>query len=109
LAIRNALRYFPASVHATLASEFSDELRCYGHIYMYRFLPPITMRFIHDSSLALSGSVGPLGPLFYHFELTIIYTSLVGRLKSGARSWVRIWLADKVSVSVSYPSDHEKQ
>jgi len=46
LAVRNALRYFPTSVHATLAAEFADELRLYGHIYMYRFLPPITIRFV---------------------------------------------------------------
>lgn len=44
LAVRNALRYFPASAHATLAGEFTDELLRYGHIYMYRFLPPITIR-----------------------------------------------------------------
>jgi len=30
-----------------------------------------------------------------------VYTSLVGRLGLGARSWVRIGLADKVRVSVS--------
>ena len=36
LAIRNALRYFPAKHHATLAREFAEELRKYGRIYMYR-------------------------------------------------------------------------
>lgn len=44
LAIRNALRYFPASVHGELAVEFAEELREYGHIYMYRFLPDIAMK-----------------------------------------------------------------
>ncbi|KAL0978342.1 hypothetical protein UPYG_G00169290 [Umbra pygmaea] len=44
LAVRNALRYFPLSHHNTLASEFAQELRQYGHIYMYRFCPPIHMR-----------------------------------------------------------------
>uniref|UniRef100_A0AAQ5YU63 Urocanate hydratase n=1 Tax=Amphiprion ocellaris TaxID=80972 RepID=A0AAQ5YU63_AMPOC len=44
LALRNALRYFPPSHHATLAPEFAQELRQYGHIYMYRFCPALRMR-----------------------------------------------------------------
>ncbi|KAH3881708.1 urocanate hydratase-like [Dreissena polymorpha] len=44
LALRNALRYFPPNVHETLAPEFADELRDYGHIYMYRFRPTLEMR-----------------------------------------------------------------
>ena len=36
LAVENALRYFPASSHAILAPEFAQELRDFGHIYMYR-------------------------------------------------------------------------
>uniref|UniRef100_V9KHF6 Urocanate hydratase n=1 Tax=Callorhinchus milii TaxID=7868 RepID=V9KHF6_CALMI len=44
VALRNALRYFPPEAHATLASEFVEELRSYGHIYMYRFCPQISMR-----------------------------------------------------------------
>ncbi|TRY55002.1 hypothetical protein DNTS_020746 [Danionella cerebrum] len=44
LALRNALRYFPPELHATLASEFAQELRQYGHIYMYRFCPALRMR-----------------------------------------------------------------
>lgn len=39
LAIRNALRYFPADWHAVLAPEFAEELQKYGRIYMYRFQP----------------------------------------------------------------------
>ncbi len=39
LAIRNALRYFPKTWHSTLASEFAEELKAYGRIYMYRFKP----------------------------------------------------------------------
>ena len=39
LALRNALRYFPAKHHAILAPEFADELEKYGRIYMYRFRP----------------------------------------------------------------------
>ena len=34
LAIRNALRYFPAEHHEILAAEFADELKKYGRIYM---------------------------------------------------------------------------
>lgn len=43
LALRNALRYFPAEWHATLAPEFAAELRQYGRIYMYRFQPDYPM------------------------------------------------------------------
>lgn len=39
LALKNALRYFPAKFHATLAPEFKQELEDYGRIYMYRFRP----------------------------------------------------------------------
>ncbi len=43
LAIRNALRYFPAEHHAILAPEFARELEAYGRIYMYRFRPDYAM------------------------------------------------------------------
>lgn len=39
LAIRNALRYFPTEWHQILASEFVEELKKYGRIYMHRFKP----------------------------------------------------------------------
>ena len=39
LAIRNALRYFPDQWHIDLATEFAEELKEYGRIYMYRFKP----------------------------------------------------------------------
>ena len=39
LALKNALRYFPAKHHATLFPEFRQELETYGRIYMYRFRP----------------------------------------------------------------------
>lgn len=44
LALRNALRYFPPDVQKLLALEFAQELRQFGHIYMYRFCPSIEMR-----------------------------------------------------------------
>ncbi len=43
LALRNALRYFPASQHAALAPEFAKELEDYGRIYMYRYRPDYEM------------------------------------------------------------------
>ena len=43
LAIRNALRYFPAKFHKELAPEFKNELETYGRIYMYRFRPKYKM------------------------------------------------------------------
>ncbi len=39
LAIKNALRYFPEQHHEILAKEFVEELKQYGRIYMYRFMP----------------------------------------------------------------------
>ena len=50
LAIRNALRYFPAEQHEILAPEFAAELEKYGRIYMYRFRPsyPMYARPIED-------------------------------------------------------------
>ncbi len=43
LAVKNALRYFPARHHAVLAKEFADELNKYGRIYMYRYRPDYDM------------------------------------------------------------------
>ncbi len=44
LALRNALRYFPAEQHALLAPEFAEELKRYGRIYMYRLRPGYEMK-----------------------------------------------------------------
>ena len=43
LALHNALRYFPAHLHADLAAEFAQELRTWGRIYMHRYRPPYAM------------------------------------------------------------------
>ena len=50
LAIQNALRYFPKDQHKELAGDFSEELRNYGRIYMYRYRPDykIHARSIQD-------------------------------------------------------------
>jgi urocanate hydratase len=39
LALKNALRYFPANQHQELSKEFAQELKEYGRIYMYRYRP----------------------------------------------------------------------
>jgi len=39
VALANALRYVPESLHAVLAPEFMDELKTYGRIYAYRYRP----------------------------------------------------------------------
>ena len=60
LAIRNALRYFPEHMHPILAPEFAEELKIYGRIYMYRFMPDYTIKarhidnFPHKSTQAAS-------------------------------------------------------
>ncbi len=43
LALKNALRYFPETLHAQLAPEFAAELKTYGRIYMYRYRPSYPM------------------------------------------------------------------
>ncbi len=47
LAVRNALRYFPEKFHSVLASEFANELKEYGRIYMHRFRPDYTFYARH--------------------------------------------------------------
>jgi urocanate hydratase len=47
LAIRNALRYFPMEMHNELALEFTEELKTYGRIYMYRFMPEYEIKSRH--------------------------------------------------------------
>ena len=44
LAVRNALRYFPKEWHRELATEFAQELKDFGRIYMYRFKPSYHMQ-----------------------------------------------------------------
>ncbi len=43
LALRNALRYFPAPCHARLAPEVAAELARWGRIYMHRLRPAYAM------------------------------------------------------------------
>jgi urocanate hydratase len=39
VALKNALRYVPEELHKQLASEFMEELKTYGRIYAYRYMP----------------------------------------------------------------------
>jgi len=43
LALKNALRYFHPEHHKELITEFANELKTYGRIYMYRFRPDYEM------------------------------------------------------------------
>jgi len=47
LAIKNALRYFPKKLHSVLATEFANELKDYGRIYMYRYRPDYKIKARH--------------------------------------------------------------
>ncbi len=47
LAIKNALRYFPENLHSELATEFAEELKEYGRIYMYRYRPDYIIKSRH--------------------------------------------------------------
>ena len=44
LALKNALRYFPANMHQVLAPEFAEELSEFGRIYMHRYRPAYQMK-----------------------------------------------------------------
>jgi urocanate hydratase len=44
LALKNALRYFPANIHQVLAPEFAQELSEFGRIYMHRYRPAYPMK-----------------------------------------------------------------
>lgn len=67
MAVQNALRYIPPSAHRVLAEEFASELRNYGHIYMYRFLPQFPVRW--DSTEPIEsyflGRINPPGKVLF--------------------------------------------
>lgn len=43
IALKNALRYIPEELHSQLADEFMEELKTYGRIYAYRYMPRETI------------------------------------------------------------------
>ncbi|KAG9332537.1 hypothetical protein JZ751_014635 [Albula glossodonta] len=98
LALRNALRYFPPSLHSTLASEFAQELRQYGHIYMYRFCPPIRMRAYpidqypcrtHQAAAIMHMIMNNLDPVVAQFPQELVTYGGNGQVFS---NWAQFWL-----------------
>uniref|UniRef100_A0A673LG96 Urocanate hydratase n=1 Tax=Sinocyclocheilus rhinocerous TaxID=307959 RepID=A0A673LG96_9TELE len=98
LALRNALRYFPPNLHATLATEFAQELRQYGHIYMYRFCPTLRMRAYpidqypcrtrHAASIMLM-IMNNLDPAVAQFPQELVTYGGNGQVFS---NWAQFWL-----------------
>ncbi|XP_023661226.2 urocanate hydratase [Paramormyrops kingsleyae] len=98
LALRNALRYFPPHLHATLAPEFAEELRQYGHIYMYRFCPPIRMRAYpidqypcrtRQSAAIIHMIMNNLDPAVAQFPQELVTYGGNGQVFS---NWAQFWL-----------------
>ncbi|XP_065605421.1 urocanate hydratase isoform X2 [Cyrtonyx montezumae] len=99
LALRNALRYFPPDVQKKLVLEFAEELRLYGHIYMYRFFPDIEMRAypIEDypcktkSAAAIMLMImNNLDPSVAQFPQELVTYGGNGQVFS---NWAQFWLA----------------
>ncbi|XP_056315094.1 urocanate hydratase [Danio aesculapii] len=98
VALRNALRYFPPNLHATLAVEFAQELRQYGHIYMYRFCPALRMRAYpigqypcrtrHAASIMLM-IMNNLDPAVAQFPQELVTYGGNGQVFS---NWAQFWL-----------------
>ncbi|XP_048873866.1 urocanate hydratase [Brienomyrus brachyistius] len=98
LALRNALRYFPPHLHTTLAPEFAEELRQYGHIYMYRFCPPIRMRAYpidqypcrtRQSASIIHMIMNNLDPAVAQFPQELVTYGGNGQVFS---NWAQFWL-----------------
>ncbi|XP_060016941.1 urocanate hydratase isoform X1 [Lagenorhynchus albirostris] len=89
LALRNALRYFPPDTQELLAPEFAQELRLYGHIYMYRFCPDIEMKY----GQMTAGSYCYIGPQ------GIVHGTVLTVLNAGRRYLGVQDLAGKVFVT----------
>uniref|UniRef100_A0A8C2TWY1 urocanate hydratase n=1 Tax=Coturnix japonica TaxID=93934 RepID=A0A8C2TWY1_COTJA len=99
LALRNALRYFPPDIQKKLVLEFAEELRLYGHIYMYRFCPDIEMRAypIEDypcktkSAAAIMLMImNNLDPSVAQFPQELVTYGGNGQVFS---NWAQFWLA----------------
>ncbi|XP_034631334.1 urocanate hydratase [Trachemys scripta elegans] len=98
LALQNALRYFPPEVHKELALEFAEELKLYGHIYMYRFCPAIEMRAYHieeypcktKSAAAIMHMImNNLDPSVAQFPQELVTYGGNGQVFS---NWAQFWL-----------------
>ncbi|XP_008826823.1 urocanate hydratase isoform X1 [Nannospalax galili] len=98
LALRNALRYFPPDVQKLLAPEFAQELRQFGHIYMYRFCPSIEMRAypIHQypcqtqaAAAIMHMIMNNLDPAVAQFPQELVTYGGNGQVFS---NWAQFWL-----------------
>ena len=102
LAVRNALRYFPPSTHSILGPEFKNELVTYGHIYMYRFLPPIEMMHalpvdsyktnIREAGCIVAMIMNNLDPDVAQFPQELVTYGGNGQVFS---NWAQFWLVMK--------------
>jgi len=97
-ALRNALRYFPQSLHAQLAPEFAAELRRFGHIYMYRFqpafrlsAPPVAQLPAHSTQAAaiMLMILNNLDPAVAQFPDELVTYGGNGQVFS---NWAQFWL-----------------
>uniref|UniRef100_A0A8B9RFM5 Urocanate hydratase n=1 Tax=Astyanax mexicanus TaxID=7994 RepID=A0A8B9RFM5_ASTMX len=98
LALKNALRYFPPDLHSTLAPEFAQELRQYGHIYMYRFCPTVRMRAypidqypckIRHAAAIMHMIMNNLDPAVAQFPQELVTYGGNGQVFS---NWAQFWL-----------------
>ncbi|XP_041281804.1 urocanate hydratase [Onychostruthus taczanowskii] len=98
LALCNALRYFPPEIQKKLALEFAEELRLYGHIYMYRFCPDIEMRAypigeypckIKSAAAIMLMIMNNLDPSVAQFPQELVTYGGNGQVFS---NWAQFWL-----------------
>ncbi|XP_077181476.1 urocanate hydratase [Paroedura picta] len=98
LALKNSLRYFPPDLHPVLAPEFADELRHYGHIYMYRFCPQIEMRAypiqeypckVMQAAAIMHMIMNNLDPAVAQFPQELVTYGGNGQVFS---NWAQFWL-----------------
>ncbi|XP_064422410.1 urocanate hydratase [Latimeria chalumnae] len=98
LALRNALRYFIPEVHEVLAPEFAQELRLYGHIYMYRFCPQLEIRAYpideypcktRQAAAIMHMIMNNLDPLVSQFPQELVTYGGNGQVFS---NWAQFWL-----------------
>lgn len=101
LAVRNSLRYIPNYLHAELAPEFAGELRKYGHVYMYRFLPEFEMRAypLHlypaqcpEAAAIMLMIMNNLDPRVAQFPHELVTYGGNGQVFS---NWAQFWIAMK--------------
>ncbi|EDO46925.1 predicted protein [Nematostella vectensis] len=98
LALQNALRYFPPEIHEVLAPEFAQELRDYGHIYMYRFRPDLDMRAYpideypaqtHQAAAIMHMIMNNLDPRVAQFPHELVTYGGNGQVFS---NWAQFWI-----------------